>query len=648
MANRGEIARRVIRTCRDMTIETVAVYADPDAGEPHVMEADLAVRLAGSAPLETYLDIDAVLVAAAESGSDAVHPGYGFLSESPRFARAVIDAGIVWIGPPPGAIATMGSKLESKSIAAAAGVPVLMSTDLTGLSDEEMVSAAERIGFPVLVKASAGGGGKGMRIVRSPDDIAGAVAAAGREAGSAFGDDTVFLESFLDAPRHIEIQVVADSHGNVVSLHERECSIQRRHQKIIEEAPSVAIDTAIREEMGRAAIAIARTVEYLGAGTVEFLYQDGEFWFLEMNTRLQVEHPVTEMITGLDLVRVQIEVADGRPLPDAVLHPTVSGHAIEARLYAEDPAHDYLPVTGVVHQFSFPAADGLRIDSGVEAGSSISTHYDPMLAKVISHAPTREQAALSLANAIRRARIHGPITNRDLLVRVLEDQDFIAGSLDTQFLDDRDLTAPLVGEDEARQAVIAVAIADRAHRRLVAPVLSSIAGGWRNSSSPAHKSVYMQGVKEWVVEYHTTRDGVVVIDGADGVEIVLASPEKVELMVKGEPLEFDVHRVGSERYVDGPSGPMTLVELPRFQGTEVDEAPGSMHAPMPGRVVRVDVEVGDIVVEGQVLIVLEAMKMEHTLRAPTAGTVGSVHAAVGQQVEAGAVLAVVVEPSTSG
>ncbi len=355
MANRGEIARRVIRTCRAMTIETVAVYADPDADEPHVMEADQAVRLPGSSALETYLDIATLLGAAEETGADAVHPGYGFLSENPQFARAVAGAGIVWIGPSPVAIATMGSKLESKAMAEAAGVPILPSIDLTGLGAEEIAAGAEHIGYPVMVKASAGGGGKGMRIVRSREDLGGAVEAASREAGSAFGDDTVFLERYLDSPRHIEIQVIADRHGHVVSLHERECSIQRRHQKIIEEAPSVAIDSAIREQMGSAAIAIARSVGYEGAGTVEFLFQEGEFWFLEMNTRLQVEHPVTEMITGLDLVRLQIEIADGQPLPDAALHPTVSGHAIEARLYAEDPAHDYLPVTGAIHRFSFPA-----------------------------------------------------------------------------------------------------------------------------------------------------------------------------------------------------------------------------------------------------------------------------------------------------
>ena len=401
--------------------------------------------------------------------------------------------------------------------------------------------------------------------------------------------------------------------------------------------------------MGQAAIAIARSVGYEGAGTVEFLFQDGEFWFLEMNTRLQVEHPVTEMVTGLDLVRLQIEIADGQPLTDAVLDPTTSGHAIEARLYAEDPAHDYLPVTGVVHQFTFPAAPGLRVDSGVEAGSTISTHYDPMLAKVIAHAPTREQAALTLADAMRRARIHGPTTNRDLLVRILEDRDFIAGSVDTHFLEVRDLTAPLVDESEARLAAIAVAIADRAQRRVETRVLASIGGGWRNSSTPVHKSNYLRGDKEWVVEYRTTRDGVV-IEGGDGLEIVTASPERVELLVEGESLIFDIHRVGSQRYVDGPSGPVTLLEVPRFQGTEAEEEPGSLHAPMPGRVVRLEVAAGDAVVEGQVLLVLEAMKMEHTLRAPTAGTVRAVDAAPGQQVDAGSVLVVVEanKASTSG
>jgi propionyl-CoA carboxylase alpha chain len=643
VANRGEIARRVIRTCRAMTISTVAVYADPDAGEPHVLEADQAVRLPGSAPLDTYLDHEAVLGAATDSGADALHPGYGFLSENATFAQSVTEAGITWIGPPPAAIATMASKLESKSVARDAGVHVLDAVDLTGLDHQAIAEAAGALGYPVLVKASAGGGGKGMRVVAEPDQLVEAVAGAGREAEAAFGDGTLLLERYLSSPRHIGIQVFADAVGNVSHLNERDCSLQRRHQKIIEEAPSPAIDSGLREAMGAAATAVARQVGYVGAGTVEFLFHDGAFWFLEMNTRLQVEHPVTEMITGLDLVRLQIEVADGKTLAET---PAINGHAIEARLYAEDPAHDFLPATGAMHRFSIPDGEGIRVDSGVEDGSVVTVHYDPMLAKVIAHATTREEAASRLAGALRRASIHGPVTNRDLLVNILEDERFQRGAIHTHFLDDRDLTQSLVGEAEARLASIAVAMADREQRRRETPVLNSIAGGWRNASSPAPTVVYSRGDLLLPVEYRNTRGGVV-IDSSPAIEIVEVSSDRVTLRSGGDTFEFDIDRIGSQRFVDGPSGAITLEEIPRFQLASADEVPGSLHAPMPGRIVKLEVAIGDLVVEGQVLLVLEAMKMEHTLRSPTAGTVRMLSATPGDQVEAGAVL-VVVDASTSG
>jgi acetyl/propionyl-CoA carboxylase alpha subunit len=540
----------------------------------------------------------------------------------------------------------MGSKLESKGVAISAGVPVLDSIDLTGLDAESIADAAAGLGYPVLVKASAGGGGKGMRVVSAPGQLADAVAGAGREAEAAFGDGTLFLERYLTSPRHIEIQVFGDSTGNVVSLFERECSIQRRHQKIIEEAPSPAIDAKVRAEMGAAATAVARAVGYVGAGTVEFLFHDGSFWFLEMNTRLQVEHPVTEMITGLDLVRLQIEIAGGKAL---AISPEITGHAIEARLYAEDPAHEYLPATGTMHRFSIPERDGIRVDSGVVDGSAVTVHYDPMLAKVIAHAPTREEAASRLATALRTATIHGPVTNRDLLVRILEDESFRAGAIDTHFLERHDLTHPLVGEEEARLAAIAVAMADREHRRQETPVLSSIPAGWRNAPSAAQEVSFTRDDGQMLVRYRTTRGGVV-IEAPAGVEVVEANPDRVVLAVGETNLEFRIERVGSQRYVDGPSGAVTLDVVPRFPLASVDDAPGSLHAPMPGRIVKLEVATGDEVVEGQVLVVLEAMKMEHTLRAPTPGVVRSVSAAPGQQVEAGMVLVVVEAPapSTSG
>src|SRR4051794_15149887 len=398
VANRGEIARRVFRTAREMGISTVAVYSDPDADARFVREADVAVRLPGASPGETYLRGDLVVEAALRAGADAVHPGYGFLSENAAFAQSVIDAGLTWVGPPPPAIEAMGSKLGAKEMMRAAGVPTLpWATDVSGGAD---------VGFPLLVKASAGGGGRGMRIVRSAAELADAVEGAQREAGSAFGDATVFLERYVEAPRHVEIQVFADTHRNVVSLFERECSIQRRHQKIVEEAPSTAVDDALRQRMGDAAVAAARAVGYVGAGTVEFVLDaTGEFAFLEMNTRLQVEHPVTELVTGLDLVRLQILVAMGQPLPPEALAPTMTGHAIEVRLYAEDATHDFLPVTGTLRAFDIDSRQ-VRVDTGVETGSVVSPYYDPMLAKVIAHAPTRDEAAGRLAGALRRARIH--------------------------------------------------------------------------------------------------------------------------------------------------------------------------------------------------------------------------------------------------
>ena len=631
VANRGEIARRVFRTCQLMRLETVAVYSHSDAGEPHVREADQAFLLPGETASETYLNRNAVLAAARESGADAIHPGYGFLSENAGFARDVVATGLVWIGPPPEAIEVMGSKIASKQLASRVGVPTIPGVDLTGLTHDAITEAAGAVGYPVLVKASAGGGGKGMRVVESLEDLEEAIAGARRESASSFGDDTVFLEKYLARPRHIEIQVVADMDGNVVSLFERECSIQRRHQKIIEESPSVAVDTGLRDRMGEAAVSLARAADYVGVGTVEFLVEEGEFWFLEMNTRLQVEHPVTEMVTGLDLVSLQIETANGQPLSPEGSKPTIEGHAIEARLYAEDPAHDFLPITGRIHQFSFPDRPGLRIDSGVEAGSKVSVHYDPMLAKVIAHAPTREAAISKLADALRHARIHGPTTNRDLLVRILEHEDFKTGAVDTRFIDSHaldTLATPLVGLDEAHLAAVAVAIADRLHRKQEAKVLASVRPGWRNSPSKTHVVIYRWGETDFEVGYE------------EGI-VVAQSPTEVVLDVDGDHLVFAVGRADATRYVDGPTGPVVLEELPRFAVTAAEETPGSLHAPMPGRVVKVEVSVGDRVDEGQTLVILEAMKMEHALRSPWAGTVTLVNASPGDQATADAVLVVV-------
>jgi propionyl-CoA carboxylase alpha chain len=638
VANRGEIARRIFRTCRLMGISTVAVYSDADAGEPHMREADEAVPMPGSTSVETYLDIDAVLSAAKQTGADAVHPGYGFLAENAVFARSVISSGLTWIGPSAEAIEIMGSKLESKRLMEEAGVPVLPSIPLDGGGSVD--PAAMSLGYPILVKASAGGGGKGMRVVAEPADLLDAIDSARREAESAFGDGTVFLEKYLTAPRHIEIQIFGDSHGRVVSLHERECSIQRRHQKIIEESPSPAVDPETRRAMGRAAISAAQAVDYVGAGTVEFLYQDGSFHFLEMNTRLQVEHPVTEMVTGLDLVRLQIEIADGERLPDT--EPRLEGHAIEARLYAEDPLNDYLPVSGQFHRFRFPDVEGLRVDSGIDDGSSVTVHYDPMIAKVIAHGTTREMAAASLAGALRRAHIHGSTTNRALLIRILEHPEFISGDTDTHFLlrhDIAEMGRPLLDVSEERFAALAAAVSDQALQRQSSPVLSTIPSGWRNSPSQMQYRAYTGDHGQHDIGYTLAHP--FSLEGVGRVSVVDALPESVSVLIGDASHEFEVARYGELRYVDSDLGPARLVEVPRFPSLMAEDDAGSLHAPMPGRVIRVDVSAGEEVSEGQVLVVMEAMKMEHTLRSPHDGTVSAVLCEAGEQVEADTILIVV-------
>jgi propionyl-CoA carboxylase alpha chain len=641
VANRGEIARRIFRTCREMGIETVAIFSDADAAEPHVTEADHAVNLPGSTATETYLDIDVVLAAAKQSGADAIHPGYGFLAENAEFARRVIDDGLIWIGPTPESIEVMGSKLRSKEVVEEAGVPNLRAIDLSGMAEAAARQAASDMGYPVLVKASAGGGGKGMRIVTDPGDLPDSIAAARREAASAFGDDTVFLEKYVEAPRHVEIQVLGDTSGRVISLFERECSIQRRHQKIIEEAPSPAVDEGLRERMGATAVAAARAVGYVGAGTVEFLLQDDEFFFLEMNTRLQVEHPVTEMTTGLDLVRLQIEMADGAHIE---ITPTISGHAIEARLYAEDPRNDFFPATGKVHLFEFPDLPGLRVDSGVEAGSSVSVFYDPMLAKVVAHAPTRDLAADVLARAVREARIHGPSTNRELLVRILEHEEFRAGQTDTHFLERHEpsrLGRPLVDAEGEQMSAVAAALADQAYERARSRVLATIPPGWRNRPGQFQERGYRGEHGDHLIRYSLA--GGATVDGLGSIDLIACTADVVEIGQSGLEHEFEVARYGEVRHVDSALGPVRLETIARFPDTHLTEAPGSLHAPMPGRVARVEVATGESVEAGQVVLVMEAMKMEHTLRAPYAGTIAEVDCAPGDQVEAGAVL-VVVEP----
>ena len=497
VANRGEIAGRVFRTARAMGLRCIAVYADADAGAPFVAQADEAVRLP-----QGYLDGPAIVAAALATGADAVHPGYGFLSESAAFAAEVEAAGLTWVGPPPDVIDAMGDKLAAKRAATAAGVPSLRASD-------DPAADAE-IGYPLLVKAAAGGGGKGMRVVGAPGDLAEAVAAARREAASGFGDDRVFLERYIARARHVEIQILGDAHGGLVHLGERECSIQRRHQKIVEESPSPALDPDLRAAMGDAALRLARAIGYRSAGTVEFLVDDAtrEFFFLEVNTRLQVEHPVTEEVTGIDLVREQLRVAAGEPLgygEDAV---SFRGHAIEARLYAEDPAAGFLPATGTLAAFA-PATDpAVRWEAGVEAGSVVGLDFDPMLAKVVAHAPTRAEAAARLALALERLHLGGVSTNRDLLVATLRHPAFVAGDTTTDFIDRcAPATAPVLPEGEIERTAALAALWLQGEHRAHAPVLAAVPSGWRNGRLPAQRVTLTHGDELIEVHYRSRRDG---------------------------------------------------------------------------------------------------------------------------------------------
>ena len=637
VANRGEIARRIFRTASLMGIRTVAVYADGDRDAPFVADADRAVGLAGRTAAETYLNIEAILGAAGLVGADAVHPGYGFLSERADFAQAVIDAGLTWVGPPPDAIAAMGDKIAAKKLMADAGVPVL-----PRLSREDAR-------YPLVIKASAGGGGKGMRVVESAADLDEALAAAEREAAAAFGDGTVFMEPYLTRARHVEIQIVADSQGRVVPCFERECSIQRRHQKIIEESPSPAVDDDLRRRMGDAAVAAARAVGYSSAGTVEFVLDGGgDFWFLEVNTRLQVEHPVTEAVTGLDLVREQLLVANGLPLSIPSDGPRMSGHAIEARLYAEDPATGFLPATGTLVDWR-PAPDpAVRWDSGVEAGSVVGVEFDPMLAKVIAHAPTRSEAAGRLALALERSHIRGVRTNRDFLVATLRSPAFVAGDTTTDFIERTGV--PLTwatSDDELRVAGVAAALVLQDQARAGATVLRSLPAGWRNSVMPPESVTFNHPQGQLTVGFRYRRDGTVdfAVNGWSGpVHHPSVQVGVVAFECDGVTHRVDVRADAARIWVQGPEGDIELIVEPRFPDRESEVVAGALLAPMPGRVVSVAVGINDAVQPGQLLMIVEAMKMEHRVVAPEAGTVTELRAVAGEQVQGGDLL-VVIEPA---
>ncbi|MCC3777648.1 biotin carboxylase N-terminal domain-containing protein [Streptomyces sp. UNOB3_S3] len=616
VANRGEIACRVFRTCREAGIATVAVHADPDAGALHVRTADTAVRLPGGTAAETYLRGDLVVRAALAAGADAVHPGYGFLSENAAFTRAVTDAGLVWIGPPAEAIEAMASKTRAKQIMAAAGVPLLAPLDPAALTADDL---------PVLIKAAAGGGGRGMRVVRDLALLEEELTSARAEAVGAFGDGEVFVEPYVEGARHVEVQILADTHGTVWTLGTRDCSLQRRHQKVVEEAPAPDLPDAVRAALTSAAEAAARAIGYVGAGTVEFLLpRDGRKpYFLEMNTRLQVEHPVTEAVYGVDLVALQIRVAEGEALGTA---PEPYGHAVEARLTAEGC------LDRPVRRLRTGAS--VRLDAGYAEGDTVPPHYDPLLAKVVAHAPTRREAIRKLAHALEHAGIHGPHTNRDLLVRTLRHPEFMAGAPDTGFLE-RHL-AELTRPRDARLAALAAALAG-----------PHAPGAWRNVPSQPQVKRYRSEPDgaEHEIRYRRTRDGLVPED-FPGVRVVSAAPGRVALETDGITRAFEVTAYDDARiHVDT----YTLTALPRFPDpTARATEPGSLLAPMPGTVVRVadEISIGAPVKAGQPLVWLEAMKMEHRVTAPVDGTLTALHTAPGRQVETGETLAVVTETIT--
>lgn len=650
VANRGEIARRVMRTCHELGIRTVAVFSEADRGAPFVREADEAIAIGGAAPADSYLRVDALLAAARRSGADALHPGYGFLSEDAGFAAACRDAGLVFVGPTPEVIAAMGSKLEAKRVAAGVGVPFLEARPAPSeISEEELRSRARALGLPLLVKASAGGGGRGMRLVRREEELISAVSAARREAARAFGDDTVFLEPWLDDARHVEVQILGDAYGRVVHLLERECSVQRRYQKIIEESPSPVVDAVLRERLTSAAVSLGSALGYRNAGTVEFLLgADGRFFLLEVNTRLQVEHPVTEMITGLDLVRLQILVAEGEPISEELARLREgSGHAIEARLCAEDPERELLPASGQITRFRVPAIPGLRVDGGIEDGFELSPFYDSLLAKLIAHAPSRDEAIRRLRAALARLELHGVRSNRDLLLGILDHPEFRAGSAHTGFL------AAFSPVELARSArdpavdrihAVAAAFAAQAERRESARVLRTLPSGWRNVPSADPQICYTTPVgRSLRVEYRLDRRGFTArVDGEAFGEILAErlADGTIVLEIDGHRRHYAVHRSEDRVWVDSSLGSSELHEEPRFPEVSTRGGTGSLLAPMPGRVVRVSARVGDRVAAGDELIVLEAMKMEHRIDAPQDGRVAVIEVTVGDFVAAGSRLAV--------
>ncbi len=621
VANRGEITCRVFRSAAAMGMRSVAVFVSADKNSPHLKDADEAVRI------NSYLDSQEILAAAHKCGVNAVHPGYGFLAESATFAKAVLAAGLIWVGPSPQVIELMGSKLAAKNLAQRVDIPVLPSA----------TNKFASLGFPLLIKAVAGGGGKGMRVVQCEADLPRLVATARREAGSAFLDDTVYAERFLTSARHIEVQILGDKHGNIVHLGERECSIQRRHQKVIEEAPSPFVDIDLRLQMTNAALRLAKEVGYDSVGTVEFLVDNStnDFFFLEVNARLQVEHPVTEEVTGIDLVREQLRVAQGEKLAFTAVH--TKGHSIEARLCSEDPSNKFLPTTGTIEALTAAASPAARYEVGVTTKSPVTTDFDPMIAKVITHGETRHEAAARLALALARLHIAGVTTNRDFLVNVLRSKAFLDGDTTIDFLERYDLaSSSTCDEDEAYLAAVAVTLWQHHQDHLAAASFSALPSGFRVGRLPPEWVDLRINQKSITIHYSTNRDGgfALGVTGDEGSALLYScSQGHIDFEVNKHRRRYQVSMHQRYVYLTGANGGVVVEVLPRFVEPQPVVGGGAISAPMPGKVIEVFVSVGDVVEPQQVLVVLEAMKMENHLRAPQRGTVSEILVEVGQQVE---------------
>ncbi len=638
VANRGEIACRVMRTASRLGLETVAVYSDADADALHVRQADRAVRIGPPVAASSYLDIEAVMGAVAATGADAVHPGYGFLSENAEFADACAEAGCVFVGPSSSAIRAMGSKIEAKHLVMDAGTPVVPGYLGDDQDPEVLSEKAQELGFPLLIKASAGGGGRGMRRVDDAESFGAALDGARREATAAFGDDRVLLERLIQQPKHIEVQVLGDSHGNMVYLFERDCSTQRRHQKVVEEAPAPTVSDALRATMGEAAVRAARAIDYVGAGTVEFIMEGEDFYFMEMNTRLQVEHPVTEAILGLDLVELQLQVAAGEPLPFAQEDLRIDGHAIEVRVYAENPKRNFLPSSGKLHRVAWPG--DVRVDAGVETSSDVPVHYDPMMAKVIAHAPERSAAITALRRALRRTEIVGVEHNVGYLANILAHPEFASGTYTTGLT--ADAAASLSPADDPMPLLLAVA-------SLV--TVPAGAGPWENTDGfqlnlpHAQRLRLRRNRKNFEVRVVRSRDGVYRVESPDGaadVGEIVRHDHRIEARVDGEPARASVYSIGANVFIvrDGATERIELQSAAVGDFQSIANPQGNIAAPMPGSISAVAVAAGDHVKAGQTLMVLEAMKMEHNIVAPGDGKVTTVNVVPGQRVDEGTELLV--------